>query len=226
MEPEEAEAEVPTFNARLVVRGAGEAAGADEGITFEIKDERLTIGRTPENGIQIDHPSVSATHAQIRAIEGRYQILDLGSRNGTSVNGAAVEGTSLKDGSRISIGGSGLFFTQLGRVALRPGTLGLGSRGVIMVQSGPSLGQSFPVGDQDMLIGREPTEGGVQLNDPQVDPQHALVRPTPDGCMIFDLGSSTGTKINDVPMVGVTLKNGDVIKLGMAELDFVQEEPS
>jgi hypothetical protein len=60
----------------------------------------------------------------------------------------------LKDGTRISVGGSGLFFTQLGRVAMRPGALGVGSRGVLMVQFGPSLGQSFPVGDQDMIIGR------------------------------------------------------------------------
>ena len=215
----------PKYSARLVVRGSSDSddLGAD---TFEIKGGSVIVGRTAEDGIQINHPSVSSVHAQIREVSGRFEILDLGSRNGTWVNDAAVSGVPLKDGTQISVGGSGLFFTQLGRVAMRPGALGVGSRGVLMVQSGPSLGQSFPVGDQDMIIGREPGEGGVQVDDPEVDIHHALLRPTEDGCMVFDLGSASGTKINDAPLAGSPLRNGDVIKLGMAELEFVQEDSS
>jgi pSer/pThr/pTyr-binding forkhead associated (FHA) protein len=44
--------------------------------------------------------------------------------------------------------------------------------------------------------------------------------------MVFDLGSATGTKIDDAPLAGSPLRNGDVIKLGMAELEFVQEDSS
>jgi pSer/pThr/pTyr-binding forkhead associated (FHA) protein len=77
-----------------------------------------------------------------------------------------------------------------------------------------------------MIIGREPGEGGVQVDDPQVDIHHALLRTTEDGCMVFDLGSATGTKIDDASLAGSPLRNGDVIKLGMAELEFVQEDSS
>ena len=142
------------------------------------------------------------------------------------MNEKAVTGELLRDRSRISIGASVLFFTQLGVAALRPGSLGLGTHGVIMVQSGPSLGRNFPAGEEDLVIGREPGERGVQLDDPKVDARHALVRPTSEGCMIYDLGSSSGTAVNDVPLAGSPLNNGDVIKLGIAELEFVREESS
>ena len=223
--PEADEPAAPKFSAKLVVRGSTDSEELAAG-SFEISGGSVIIGRTAEDGIQIQHPSVSATHAQIREVNGRFEIFDLGSRNGTWVNDEVVSGVPLKDGTRINIGGSGLFFTQLGRVAMRPGALGVGSRGVIMVQSGPSLGQNFPVGDQDMIVGREPGDGGVKVDDPQVELHHALLRPTEDGCMIFDLGSPSGTKINDVPLAGSPLHNGDVIKLGLAELEFVQENSS
>ena len=44
--------------------------------------------------------------------------------------------------------------------------------------------------------------------------------------MIYDLGSFSGTALNDVPLAGSPLNNGDVIKLGIAELEFVREESS
>jgi hypothetical protein len=43
---------------------------------------------------------------------------------------------------------------------------------------------------------------------------------------LFDLGTSSGTKVDDVDMVGRLLSNGDVIKLGLAELEFVSEGPA
>ena len=95
-----------------------------------------------------------------------------------------------------------------------------------MVQSGPSLGRNFPVGEEDLIIGRQPGEWGAELNDPLADPRHALVRPGPEGCLIYDLGSDTGTKVDDVALTGHVLSHDDVIKLGMAELEFVQEQPA
>ena len=65
---------------------------------------------------------------------------------------------------------------------------------------------------------------GVQLDDPKLDARHPLVRPTSEGCMIYDFSSSNGTASNDVPLAGTPLNSGDVIKLSIAELEFIREE--
>ena len=51
-------------------------------------------------------------------------------------------------------------------------------------------------------------------------------RPTTGGCLVFDLGSYNGTKLDDVELSGTVLKNSDVIKLGDVELEFVHGAPS
>ena len=50
------------------------------------------------------------------------------------------------------------------------------------------------------------------------------MRPTPGGCLLCDLGSYSGTKLDDVGLEGKQLNHGDVIRLGEAELQFVREE--
>ncbi|MDP7693502.1 MAG: FHA domain-containing protein [Vicinamibacterales bacterium] len=216
----------PKFSARLVVRGDTEASVGEAGDVLEIRGSRVIIGRSAESGIQIDHPSVSTSHAEIREREGRYQLCDLGSTNGTWVNDDQVSGVPLKDGSRITVGSSRLLFTRLSSAAIRPGVPGLGSQRVLLVQSGPSAGRNFPVGDQPLVIGQEPGEGGTQLQDQTVAPRHALLRPTPERPTLFDLGTVEGTKVDDVDVVGTALANGDVIRLGLAELEFVSESPA
>jgi len=63
------------------------------------------IGRAPECGIILDHPTVSKRHAHIRRVRGEYVITDLGSRNGSSVNGRRVrDATSLTSGDTVVLG--------------------------------------------------------------------------------------------------------------------------
>jgi pSer/pThr/pTyr-binding forkhead associated (FHA) protein len=72
--------------------------------THELTDERITIGRAPDNMLQIDDPSVSSRHAQLLLIDDRYQLKDLGSTNGTRVNSELVTDTFLRVGDRIRFG--------------------------------------------------------------------------------------------------------------------------
>lgn len=72
--------------------------------THELTDERITIGRAPDNMLQIDDPSVSGRHAQLLLIDERYQLVDLGSTNGTRVNSELVTDTFLRVGDRIRFG--------------------------------------------------------------------------------------------------------------------------
>lgn len=71
---------------------------------FELNQERLTIGRKPDNDIQIDNLAVSGKHALIITILDDSFLEDLGSTNGTYVNGKLVKKHVLKDGDVIAIG--------------------------------------------------------------------------------------------------------------------------
>src|SRR6185369_8334562 len=68
----------------------------------ELSDTETQIGKGPRNDIVIADAAVSSAHATIRAGDGGYSISDMGSRNGTIVNGERVEGShALKHGDVI-----------------------------------------------------------------------------------------------------------------------------
>lgn len=72
---------------------------------------RVRIGRYPNNEIVLDHSTVSAYHAEIiQRPDGRHEIIDRESRNGTRVNGAMVRSQVLKDGDLITLGAASLHY--------------------------------------------------------------------------------------------------------------------
>jgi pSer/pThr/pTyr-binding forkhead associated (FHA) protein len=74
------------------------------GITYELVDNLVTIGRGPDNAIVINDPSVSARHAQLQLAGETYRLKDLGSTNGTQVNGKPVTETLLSFDDRVRFG--------------------------------------------------------------------------------------------------------------------------
>src|SRR6266436_3285775 len=74
------------------------------GATYELVEQVITVGRAPDNTIHIDDPSVSGRHAELRAAGRAYQLRDLGSTNGTRVNGSATVEITLHSGDRIRFG--------------------------------------------------------------------------------------------------------------------------
>jgi ABC-type multidrug transport system ATPase subunit len=70
-----------------------------------IASKVMKIGRRPDNDIVVSDLGVSKQHAELRTSPtGRFQIIDLGSHNGTFVNGTRVNQAELKDGDIIAIG--------------------------------------------------------------------------------------------------------------------------
>ena len=64
----------------------------------------VSIGREPGNGIQLADPAVSGRHASIGVHDGHLRLVDLGSRNGTFVNGQHVSEARVQAGDRVLIG--------------------------------------------------------------------------------------------------------------------------
>jgi Nif-specific regulatory protein len=92
--------------------------GTVEGGTFALAGEEISIGRDHNNGLAINDRSVSRRHCTIRKLApDRYEIRDLGSRNGTAVNGLPVTVRVLGDGDEIRIGDCYFRFRMLGSSA-------------------------------------------------------------------------------------------------------------
>lgn len=80
------------------------APGSEKPVAIELTEELVTIGRAPENTVQIDDPSVSSRHAQLHLVGETFHLQDLDSTNGTRVNGEAVTSVALRVGDRIRFG--------------------------------------------------------------------------------------------------------------------------
>lgn len=76
--------------------------------THDLTDSLITIGRISENALQIEDISVSSRHAQLSLdASGDYILRDLGSTNGTELNGKEIEPETdhkLQDGDKIRFG--------------------------------------------------------------------------------------------------------------------------
>lgn len=72
----------------------------------------VNIGRRLDNHVVLDDPRVSRSHAQLRAIKGRYVIFDLNSTGGTYVNNQRVNQSVLYPGDVISLAGVALIYGQ------------------------------------------------------------------------------------------------------------------
>ncbi|QIL71166.1 FHA domain-containing protein [Diaphorobacter sp. HDW4B] len=69
-----------------------------------VTKERTTLGRRPYNDVVIDNLAVSGEHALIHLTDDAVEIEDLGSTNGTHVNGKAVKRHNLRNGDTIELG--------------------------------------------------------------------------------------------------------------------------
>ncbi len=84
---------------RLTVKGPDEKESV-----FPLPSKTVGIGRLSSNEISIPHPGISNFHAQISFEDGKFRIQDLGSTNGTKVNGKFITSADLNDGDRIEMG--------------------------------------------------------------------------------------------------------------------------
>lgn len=90
---------------RLVI--VRSATASSIGVVHSLDRDETIIGRAEDAPLRIDDPSVSRQHAKIlRKGPNTFQLVDLGSKNGTYLNGVKVDQATLSEGDRIAIGNS------------------------------------------------------------------------------------------------------------------------
>ena len=88
--------------------------GPNAGSTFLIEADTTTVGRLPESDVFLDDVTVSRSHARVERRDGSFFVSDLGSLNGTYVNGERVDETKLASGDEIQVGKFKLVFFAAG----------------------------------------------------------------------------------------------------------------
>jgi diguanylate cyclase (GGDEF)-like protein len=79
-------------------------AGVDVGKMFKLEEGETYIGRSHKAGIRLDDDSISRLHVKIQLGPAEVVVEDLGSSNGTLVNGERITTRTLQDGDKIRLG--------------------------------------------------------------------------------------------------------------------------
>ncbi len=104
-------------NGTLVTLTYDDGAGVPTESLGEMKpvpltgSSKLTIGRVADNTVVLNHPQVSAHHAELERVEGGYRVIDTNSTNHVYVNGQRVTNQLLRTGDEIRIGPFRLVYT-------------------------------------------------------------------------------------------------------------------
>ena len=79
-------------------------------VRFDLGGALISIGRASDNDVIVDDPEVSRHHCQLKLQHGAYSFADLGSRNGSWINGEPVSEVALGPGDSIRIGSTEIEF--------------------------------------------------------------------------------------------------------------------
>lgn len=224
---------------RLIVKFGGATR------TVPLGEEAVTFGRTPENSVPLDDVGVSRRHAQILFIGKGWEVVDLGSRNGTKVNGQKVPRKMLQPGDVITLGPAEVVFqddaaagaggdatleieeVDLGGDVPSPARASAAAAGpaptgdcVLRVLAGERAGTEIPLKGTRITFGRRPTNT-VTFQDSAVSGVHCEITREPNGYVLRDLGSTNGTAVDGEPVVETVLRHNSRIRIGAERLVFV-----
>lgn len=221
---------------------------------FPLPDERpTTIGRVADNDITLEDPLVSRHHAKLDWAGGACTLTDLGSANGTRVDGRELsprEPERLSDGQAIEIGSFTLTFraggstpTQSsgqGAPAAAPASPAQDDAYTFIVKPEPRLiittpdsTREVPLEGDRASLGRTP-ENDIVVDASVVSRQHAELTRSGASWSIVDLNSTNGISYQGDRIPSRTLADGDVIWIADAVsityrslpfADLAEEEP-
>jgi pSer/pThr/pTyr-binding forkhead associated (FHA) protein len=185
------------------------------------------IGRDPTAGLSLpDDGLVSQHHARVTPTDDGLVLDDLGSRNGTFVNGAQITGpTLLAPGDRVDVGDTTIQVEREVENEVEAERSQPAGQYLLLVSSRGGPADEVPLG-KALEVGRDPAAGIPLPDDAQVSWHHARLSPGPDGVVVEDLESSNGTFADGVRIVGTTVvASGSRLIVGETAIEVVAVAP-
>jgi pSer/pThr/pTyr-binding forkhead associated (FHA) protein len=182
----------------------------------------LVLGRDGQLGVPFSTDQfVSRNHVALRRRDNScVEIADLGSENGTYLNGTQVRDQArMHGGDVLRIGEIELKLDLLPSPAMSfDATIAAGLNDeetpvprLVIVTPDAYSGRQIRLPGEYMVVGREPTSD-ICLDDPHVSRTHAALRRHGDAVYVQDLGSSAGTFVNGTAVTNVQqLRPGDLV---------------
>lgn len=211
---------------------------------YNFSHEGIVIGRADDSGVKLSGSSVSRKHAQIQVAGNNCFLIDLGSGNGTFLNGAQVSSnkeTLLRHGDLISIDNYNLSFNAIDEMLsssfneitdsdvlevklLKKVLRAIDKESIpsVEVLNGNFVGKKFFLTDDidEVTIGRDDSSD-FEIREYVISRQHAKVLKKNNKLLLEDLKSKNGTYLNNKRVTTQEeLHDGDRIALGTIVLIF------
>lgn len=203
--------------------------------------ESASIGRSTENDLVLDAPNVSRRHARLVQQNGAIELLDLGSANGTRVDGREIEPRvpiRLAPGSRFAVGPYELEILAMPSAgAVQPeasaviGLASIGGETAVLAReprvfiSTPAGQFEVPLRDAEIYAGRAPGND-IVIDADVVSRRHFVLRRVPAGYEIEDLGSRNGLRVGHERVQKHFLQDGDIVDIGgEVEIRYLDRSP-
>ncbi len=193
--------------------------------------ETILIGRGEDCDFQLEHREVSRHHVRLERMGTQWTVTDLGSSNGTLLNGqpiAARTPVQLSAGQVLTIGGFELGLALSGGAAtyVAGGMSEENSPFQLRYRYGNGEWQTHLLRTGDMILGRG-AESDLVLNDDEASRQHARISVVGNELGLTDLGSTNGTQVGGVmltPQRKYPVQAGQFITIGQFTLYLEQIE--
>lgn len=170
--------------------------------TWLIEDTEFTIGRSADCRIQLEHPSVSKLHARVRWQCGVYSLHDLGSANGTWIDGQSLSSIRFDD-----------------VVSVVFGTVGCKLQIFDPMFESVDFGR-FRVATASVAVGRGAGNDWV-IEHPTVSSEHFIVERHGPMVRLINV-SRQGTRVGGLPVVETPLAPGDEIMAGNVKIVYLE----
>lgn len=210
-----------------------------------IDKERITIGRRSGNDIHLDNPGVSKEHAAIQTVGNDHIFEDLGSTNGSTLNGSRISRHILQNGDVIDIGAYQIKYANIKANpemdfdrtmmirsvdreigAVPQSTAGEAGSYASASTARSSLRTGFPLGEVRGIKGGYAGQA-IELERPlktfgTTGEQVAVITRRPPGYFITHVEGNKTARVNGQAIGSEphTLQDGDVIEVGQEKFEF------
>ncbi|NRA96145.1 MAG: FHA domain-containing protein [Planctomycetes bacterium] len=189
------------------------------------------LGRTAQNEIPLKVAEASRQHCKFTYEDSSWFVEDLGSSNGTQVNGRKVTKFELQDGDVIQVGKVELRFLDMEVEEAEPDAewgddeISLEDEHFLVVGGAGREGDVIKIPDGRLSVGRN-AKHMLVLKHKSVSGDHAEIVRDGSSCTLRDLDSSNGTFVEGRKVMEAELQSGDAVRFGSVACTFGVGDPA